>query len=461
MENKDTAIIITTRDRKELVRDCIQSILDSEYKSVDIYVVDNGGKDGTYTELTNTFGDKIICMRTDVNRGSGSGTNIGYQEAIKKEYKYYAICDDDIIVDSKMIGRLVDFLEKHPKVGAVGPKIYQMKNRNALQSWNNYLGWDGAFNLSTDGCGKSGEDLEEYIYVDYIPACFLFVRGELARKITTIETEYYAYFDDVDFTQKVIIMGYKLAIYRDAYMWHGLLSMTGKQKETTYTEYYWNRSRLSFYIKYTPKDKLESMIRVFMERMYSVCYEKIYRKRELEKNIIIEAYMDALSGITGERDEMVVEYEKEKDVLKNTFSNKKVYVQQMYNESILVGLLNETNAQIYVNLTEKEFIELKEHLLEFDNINKEIHRIEMKESEVEYDVKLKYIFHVRDIEDYDEEYMYVDRFGNYVRTNQDALYWKDFYNNRDVFIKMFKDVFVSKAKALRERQVLFCNREST
>ena len=68
MENKDTAIIITTRDRKELVRDCIQSILDSEYKSVDIYVVDNGGKDGTYTELTNTFGDKIICMRTDVNR---------------------------------------------------------------------------------------------------------------------------------------------------------------------------------------------------------------------------------------------------------------------------------------------------------------------------------------------------------------------------------------------------------
>ena len=73
------SVIIPTFNRKELVKRAIKSVLNQSYKEFELIVIDDASTDGTYEELKNISGIKLLV--NEKNRGVSYSRNRGIKEA--------------------------------------------------------------------------------------------------------------------------------------------------------------------------------------------------------------------------------------------------------------------------------------------------------------------------------------------------------------------------------------------
>lgn len=79
MSQLKVSIIVPTMNRKEDACACIDSILNSSYKNIEIVVVDNNSNDGTFSVLKQKYSDykNVLIIKSEKNLGAGGGRNLG------------------------------------------------------------------------------------------------------------------------------------------------------------------------------------------------------------------------------------------------------------------------------------------------------------------------------------------------------------------------------------------------
>lgn len=114
------SIVVCTRNRKNLLRKCLNSISESDYpkSNFEVVVVDNGSTDGT-TDLENEFSDFTWLNENTV--GLSTARNTGSRAA---KGSIVAFTDDDCVVDSGWLKNLVSSLGEDPSVIGVGGSCY-------------------------------------------------------------------------------------------------------------------------------------------------------------------------------------------------------------------------------------------------------------------------------------------------------------------------------------------------
>lgn len=85
----------------------------------EVILVDNGSTDGTHELVAHEFENTRI-IRLDQNRGVAVGRNIGLRLATGR---HLMILDNDTIATSEAIFALSAYLDRHPEVGVVGPRL--------------------------------------------------------------------------------------------------------------------------------------------------------------------------------------------------------------------------------------------------------------------------------------------------------------------------------------------------
>ena len=106
----EVATIVVTYNRKELLRECIQALLDSDTKS-DIYIIDNNSTDGTKDYIKDLLDPTVTYKRLKKNIGGAGGFAAGMNYVVNKGYKYIWIMDDDTIVNKDSLTKLLDGAE--------------------------------------------------------------------------------------------------------------------------------------------------------------------------------------------------------------------------------------------------------------------------------------------------------------------------------------------------------------
>ncbi|MCI8517781.1 MAG: glycosyltransferase [Hungatella sp.] len=110
MSNKRVAAVVVTYNRKELFQECINSILEQKYECESIIAVDNKSNDGTnriIIDLMETY-PKISGVFLDKNTGGAGGFYAGMIEAIKGDFDYIWIMDDDTIPTNNCLEKLIE-----------------------------------------------------------------------------------------------------------------------------------------------------------------------------------------------------------------------------------------------------------------------------------------------------------------------------------------------------------------
>ena len=113
----DLSIIIVSFNTKKILKDCIESVVKTTKKiKYEIIVVDNDSKDGSVEllrKLAKKYPIRIIANKN--NAGFGIANNQGAQIA---KGKYILFLNSDTIVKKNVLGEMILWTNKNPKVGA-------------------------------------------------------------------------------------------------------------------------------------------------------------------------------------------------------------------------------------------------------------------------------------------------------------------------------------------------------
>ena len=114
------SVCIANWNCRELLRGCLESLADQQQGvRLEIIVVDNASMDGAAEMVAREF-PEIVLIRNTANLGFARANN---QAAAKARGHYVFFLNNDTIVPPGTVQRLVDFIERHPEVGMVGPRL--------------------------------------------------------------------------------------------------------------------------------------------------------------------------------------------------------------------------------------------------------------------------------------------------------------------------------------------------
>lgn len=105
---------------RDLLRGCLESLADRpQGVRLEVIVVDNASRDGAADMVAEEF-PEVVLIRNDSNRGFSQANN---QATDKARGQYLFFLNNDTIVPAGTLRRLLDFAQRHPEVGMVGPRL--------------------------------------------------------------------------------------------------------------------------------------------------------------------------------------------------------------------------------------------------------------------------------------------------------------------------------------------------
>jgi len=137
------SVIIVTWNSASDIHVCLSSLQQSLKKYThEVFVIDNCSSDSTVS-LVKKHHPWVTLLPQQTNWGFGQGNNIGLKQT---KGTYIWLLNPDTKVNEKAVQTMVNFLDKHPNVGVVGPEQYNdkgklilMKSRTSVQGFFEYL----------------------------------------------------------------------------------------------------------------------------------------------------------------------------------------------------------------------------------------------------------------------------------------------------------------------------------
>lgn len=111
------AVIVAAYNAESTLRQAVESVL-SGALSCDVFIVDDCSR-VPVSDVLNPY-DGVEVIRLKRNRGPAVARNIGLSKILAKDYDYVAIMDADDVSNPDRMAKQVAFLDKNPRVGAVG-----------------------------------------------------------------------------------------------------------------------------------------------------------------------------------------------------------------------------------------------------------------------------------------------------------------------------------------------------
>jgi GT2 family glycosyltransferase len=99
------AILITCHNRRETTLSCLAALYQQK-NNFDVYLVDDGSSDGTADAVTQQY-PQVKTLQGNGNLFWGGGMRLAFAEAMKNNYDYYLWLNDDTILESQTLSKLL------------------------------------------------------------------------------------------------------------------------------------------------------------------------------------------------------------------------------------------------------------------------------------------------------------------------------------------------------------------
>lgn len=211
--NLKLSIVITTKNRKSALRECVKSILESNIKNFELIIIDDNSSDGTENLSSKDFNFselKIYHQKSSLKMAQAR--NLGAKISCGD---YILFIDDDNTIVKNMIKELIDCADKNIRYGILGPRMFykkDMKEYMSFQKINLYTG---------KTTGYISSDSKEINDSDGIPNVFL-VKREVFEKCGYFDNELMQSYTEADFAFRARKLGYKCGICTKAITYHSI-----------------------------------------------------------------------------------------------------------------------------------------------------------------------------------------------------------------------------------------------
>ena len=218
--NELVAIIVLNRNQAGYTRDCLASLQQIDYPHHRIVVVDNGSTDVSLRSVAQEF-PSVNFLWLKENLGVAGGRNAGLRQALQWRPEYVLFLDNDTVVATDFLTRLVAQIKTDPRIGAVQPKIYFANSPRRICS----VGGKLYPRISYYRHPGSGEiDLGQFCQpteIDLVSGCASLAPARVFHEVGLLDETYSPYGpEDVDWSLRVRSAGYRLRVEPSAVVWH-------------------------------------------------------------------------------------------------------------------------------------------------------------------------------------------------------------------------------------------------
>lgn len=220
-------VLVLAWNGRVMTEACLHTVLQLDYPSFDVLVIDNASTDGTATALRTRFGARVEVLENAHNLLFAGGMNVGLERALAAGYDFALLLNNDTTVDPGMLRALVASAARDSRLAAVGPKIYFHDQPQtiwfaggALSLWR---GWSRHYGLREVDRGQHERERD----VDYLTGCAFLVRCAALREVGLLDTGYRMYAEDADWCFRARARGWRLVYVPGARMWHRVSASAG------------------------------------------------------------------------------------------------------------------------------------------------------------------------------------------------------------------------------------------
>jgi len=254
MTSIDLSIIIVNWNTKELVKQCIRSIIKHTHTiEYEIIVVDNHSDDGSGLEILNNF-PTITLIENNENLGFAKANNIGIRNA---HGRYLLLLNSDTYIDHNVFVDMVRYMDAHTDYGILSPIImtpdmvpYSMRIRpltpllSLLKILNLY------FFIYKEYVPR---DRSTPIEVQVVGGSCMCIRREVIDTVGYLEEKFFLYNEEDDFCRRALTKGWKIVFNPQNYIIHLHGMSTGKKDIYEKVQIEGYKSDLVFFRKYYSK----------------------------------------------------------------------------------------------------------------------------------------------------------------------------------------------------------------
>jgi len=206
-----TSIVIVNWNSGNLLRACVQSLL-AATPDTEIVVIDNASTDRSVEELSG-FRDHLHLVRNSVNLGFAAAVNQGFKQT---DAPYVLILNPDIRAIPGSVELLANFLDTHPRAGAVGGYVNENYLPRPIPS---------AAALMKENLGFAAQQKSRETHGAYAgeqpAAAALMIRRDAFEDVGGFDERFYpAWYEDVDFSQRLKGAGWDICFAPDAEFEH-------------------------------------------------------------------------------------------------------------------------------------------------------------------------------------------------------------------------------------------------
>ncbi|MCW4016276.1 MAG: glycosyltransferase family 2 protein [Candidatus Bathyarchaeota archaeon] len=233
-----------------LFKDCLESIMATDYPNFEVIFVDNGSIDGSDVVAQQFFeglkpnknlkGFKIIHNDENI-------IATGYNKGMKfSKGDYIALLSNDMKYHSMWLRAIIEEMEKDNTIGVAGCKRYVYGTSNIIDGLGGNLCIDGR--PSTPA--RYEKDIGQYETsedMDWIGGAAV-IRRDVLQKIGLFDADYVIFYEDTDLCYKARKTGYRVVYVPKAKLWHKTTSTINNALITKQREYSGERSRIRFAI---------------------------------------------------------------------------------------------------------------------------------------------------------------------------------------------------------------------
>jgi GT2 family glycosyltransferase len=253
----DLSVIIVNWNVKELLRNCLQSLVDGDQAGLttEIIVVDSASTDNSPQMVRQEF-PQVRLVTSDQNLGYAGGNNVGAKAALGR---YLLLLNPDTVVGPAALSQLVDLMETRPLAGAVGPLLCWpdgtvQSSRRRFPTLGS-LFWESTLlgqwfpnNHHIRRYHRLDQSADHLQQVDWIVGAAILIRRETWQQVGPLDETFFMYFEETDWCYRCAEAGWEIYYFPTAQVTH--YEAKSSEQVTAQRTIRFQRSKLRYTQKY-------------------------------------------------------------------------------------------------------------------------------------------------------------------------------------------------------------------
>jgi len=243
----DLSVVIISWNTREMLDACLASVYATRGLDMEVFVVDNASADGSGSMVHERY-PRVHLIQNAENRGFAAANN---QAIALAQGRYVLLLNSDTVVTPGAFGTLVEFMDAHPRAGAVGPYLanadgsLQPSCYRVLTPWREFwrlLFLERLLRLATYPMQRW--DRDHVREVEVLKGACLLLRAEALAQVGALDERYFVYTEEMDLCARLLCAGWHIYWEPKAQVVHFGEQSTKQVADAMYVQLY--RSKVQF-----------------------------------------------------------------------------------------------------------------------------------------------------------------------------------------------------------------------